>query len=139
MLTNIWLNSEIDTTTSHLSTPLFHMLKSLQFTKLKADHTTEVSKPHRRKSKKVEIIQHFKTKALLKDTQDLFKREPMNGIVILRLTPIWSLFLGIIWQDLLKDHMEATTLQIHQYLQCQLLNKNRDIESRPTQRSYLML
>jgi hypothetical protein len=68
----------------------------------------------------------------------LFKREQMNGIVILRNTLIWSLFHGIIWQDLLKDLMEATTQHIHQHLQCQLHNKKRDIESRPTQRSYHM-
>lgn len=141
MLTNILLNRETDTITFHLFIQPFLkcMPKSHLFMKLRASHTIEGSKPNRRKFKKVEIIQNFKTKASLKDTQDLFKREPMNGIVILRNTPIWSLFLGTIWQDLLKDLTEATTQHIHQHLQCQLLNKKRDIESRPTQRSYHML
>lgn len=138
MPTNILLSREIDTITFHLFNQPFLkcMPKSHLFTRLRADHTTKVSKPHRRESKKVEIIQLFKTKASLKDTLDLFKREQMNGIVILRHTPTWSLFLGTTWQDLLKDLMEATTLPIHQHLQCLLLNKNRDIELRPTLRSY---
>jgi hypothetical protein len=137
MLINTWLNRETDIIKFHQFIPLF-MLKSLQFTSKKTSHITMVSKPDKRKSLRIEHIHLSRTKVLPKSTKDSFKREQVNGIVILRLMPTWNQFHGTTWRDSPRDLTAATTQLTHQLLQFPLLNSkvNRGTESRLTLRFF---